>query len=91
VGLIFGFERNDFRHPSSRNQQMSVFTVSQVARRFGVAPYTLSTLFYKRALNDELCPVVSGRRIIPAEYLPEIEAELRRRGLLAQVSEMVPA
>jgi hypothetical protein len=63
---------------------MKVLTVSEVARSLGVAPYRISELFYRRILNDTVCPVVSGRRLIPVEYLPEIEAEFRRRGLMGE-------
>jgi hypothetical protein len=54
-------------------------TVSEVARHFGVRPRDISDLFYQRSLSDEQCPVVGGRRIIPPEYLPAIEAMLRLR------------
>jgi hypothetical protein len=63
---------------------MSDFTVSQVARKFNVAPRTISDLFYGRHLDDTLCPIVSGRRFIPQEYLPTIEAVLRERNLLRE-------
>jgi hypothetical protein len=61
-------------------------TVSDAAREFTAAlgqevkPRDISTLFYQRALRDDLCPIVGGRRLIPADYLPQIEAALRRAG-----------
>jgi hypothetical protein len=36
-------------------------------------------LFYRRELNDELCPIIGGRRIIPREYLSIIRMVLRKR------------
>jgi hypothetical protein len=62
------------------------WTISEVARRTGVAPRALSDLFYQRVLSDETCPVVGGRRLIPASYLPVIDAALRTRGLLGAES-----
>ena len=58
---------------------MSSLSISEVARRFGVRPRDISDLFYQRRLSDEVCPVVGGRRLIPLDYLPEIEAALRER------------
>lgn len=57
-------------------------SISALARRHGVSPQVLSNLFYRRVLDDEKCPVVNGRRVIPAEYVAEIEEVLRERGLL---------
>jgi hypothetical protein len=58
------------------------FAVSDVARRLGVTPRVISDLFYQRALDDGVCPVVCGRRVIPEAYVPEIEKVLRERNLL---------
>jgi hypothetical protein len=58
------------------------FSVSEAGRRYGVAPRILSDLFYARKLDDRHCPIVAGRRLIPADYLPVIEAVLRKAGLL---------
>ena len=55
-----------------------LFSVSEVARRFGSNPREISDLFYRRELRDDICPIVTGRRLIPETYLPEIEAALRR-------------
>jgi hypothetical protein len=48
-------------------------TVTEVARGAGVSPRTISDLFYARKLDDAKCPVVSGRRRIPVEYVEEIK------------------
>jgi hypothetical protein len=63
--------------------QGPTYTISGVARQLGVPPPILSTLFYRRVLSDQICPVVDGRRLIPAHYLGEIKRVLRERGLLA--------
>jgi hypothetical protein len=57
-------------------------TVSEVARRWGIAPRHISDLFYSRRLDDARCPIIGGRRLIPEDYLPEIEIILRRSGHL---------
>jgi hypothetical protein len=60
------------------------FTVSEVARQKGVAPRVISDLFYARRLDDRRCPIVGGRRLIPADYLTDIERVLRDCGHLPQ-------
>ena len=54
----------------------------EVARRLGVRPKTITDLFYAGKLRDDLCPVYSGRRMIPEGYIVEVEAALRRAGKL---------
>jgi hypothetical protein len=61
---------------------MLEISVSEVARRFGVRPRVIRDLFYQRELSDARCPIIGGRRIIPAEYLPVIERVLRKKGLI---------
>jgi hypothetical protein len=55
-----------------------------IQERFGVAvkPRDISRMFYDRELRTDLCPVESGRRTIPEDYVPVIVAALRRRGKL---------
>jgi hypothetical protein len=55
-------------------------SVSAVARRIGANPRDISDLFYSRKLRDDLCPVVGGRRTIPANYIELIRAALKRAG-----------
>jgi len=62
----------------------NLFTISSLARRFGIAPRRISDLFYGRKLSDEICPVVDGRRLIPESYVPAVEAALRESGALQQ-------
>jgi hypothetical protein len=57
--------------------------VSEVARRIpGARPKDISDLLYRRRLDDARCPIVGGRRLIPLDYLPEIERVLREAGYL---------
>ena len=60
----------------------SFFTVSDIARPRGVAPRVISDLFYSRHFDDRRCPIVGGRRLIPEDYVPVIEAVLRDLGWL---------
>ncbi len=55
--------------------------VGDVAKRLGVRPAQVTALFYEQRLRDDLCPIVSGRRIIPKDYIPLIASELRRKGI----------
>jgi hypothetical protein len=58
--------------------------VSDVARRFNVPPRMISDLFYARKLDDQRCPIVGGRRLIPEDYLPAIAAALRELGVFVR-------
>ena len=72
-------------------------TVSEAARsiseKLGVVirPRDISLLFYERQLRDDLCPIVGGRRLIPPDYLPQIESALHRRRHLQKVQGAVTA
>ena len=63
-------------------------TVSEVARDLEaehgctISPRTISDLFYRRELRDDLCPIVGGRRLIPRHYVCEIERALRRHHVI---------
>ena len=56
-------------------------TVGQIAKQCGVAPWRVSHLFYSGKLRDDLCPIVSGRRLIPDDYVPHVVAALKRSGV----------
>jgi hypothetical protein len=47
-------------------------TVSDLARSLGIPPRAISDLFYARRLDDRRCPIIGGRRLIPADYVAEI-------------------
>ena len=57
-------------------------TISRLSRRWNIPPRKISDRFYSRELDDSRCPIIDGRRIIPAEYVPEIERVLREAGVL---------
>ena len=59
---------------------MTYLCVSEAARRLGARPKDISDLFYRRALRDDLCPIVAGRRLIPEHCLTVIEMALKRAG-----------
>lgn len=56
--------------------------VSEVARHLGARPKDISDLFYQRKLDDNRCPIIGGRRLIPEDYLDVIGAALRDLGRL---------
>jgi hypothetical protein len=59
-----------------------LLTVSDAARELVVKPRDISDLFYKRALREDIAPIVGGRRLIPRAYLDVVAMELRRAGKL---------
>ena len=62
---------------------MELTSISEIARRLGIPPRLISDLFYARKLDERRCPLVGNRRVIPLDYLPEIEAALRKAGYLS--------
>lgn len=73
---------------------MGCLSVSEVAReiqrRSGqvVPPPAITNLFYKRILDDERCPIVGRVRMIPEDYVDEIQRTLEARGIIS--SEVKP-
>jgi hypothetical protein len=61
---------------------MRLFIVSEVARQIGALPRDISDLFYQRKLDDQRCPIIGGRRLVPEDYLEAIEQSLRILGRL---------
>ena len=60
-------------------------TVSEVTRLLpGSKPQDISGLFYRRGLPgaEADCPLVGGRRMIPASYVETIRLALSRAGKL---------
>ena len=51
-------------------------SVREVARQLGVRPRDISDLFYARRLDDARCPIIGGRRRIPANSVPTIREAL---------------
>ena len=65
---------------------------SELKRLFGldVHPRDITTCLYLGKLDAEQCPIVSGRRLIPREALPDLAAILQtRRRLPAAAREKV--
>lgn len=66
-----------------------LLTVSGAAREIGrrrrcvVRPRDVSTLLYDRAIDDALCPIIAGHRMIAPDILPLIEQALIDRGILS--------
>jgi len=58
------------------------FLTGELAKRWGILPKIITDCFYQGKLRDDICPVVSGRRIIPDWYIEHIERVLRREGKL---------
>ena len=74
---------------ATRNLVMPYLSVSEAAQRLGARPKDISDLLYRRALRDDLCPIVGGRRLIPEEYLDAIAMVLKRAGRPVRASEGV--
>lgn len=68
-----------------------LLTVSGAAREIerrcnrAVRPRDISNLLYDRRIDDCLCPLIAGRRMIAPEVLPRIEELLVARGTIAKV------
>jgi hypothetical protein len=47
---------------------------SEASRRTGksIPPRVISDLLYARKLDSDRCPIIAGRRLIPADYLEEV-------------------
>ena len=55
------------------------FAVSDLARQINCPPRDISDLLYARFIPDDECPVVGGRRLIPAQYVNVIATKLAER------------
>jgi hypothetical protein len=71
--------------PPTSTELIPYLGISDVARKFGIPPKVISQLFYERRLNEEVCPIVNGRRRIPASYVDIIAMVLRRHGKIGGV------
>jgi hypothetical protein len=59
-------------------------TVGEIVRELAgrgeiVRPRDITDLFYAGLLPGERCPVLAGRRLIPRDLIPLVEARLRER------------
>ena len=68
--------------PVSRASAPMNYGVADVARECCVPVRRVSDLYYQGRLDGARCPVVAGRRLIPADYVPVIRRVLAS---LAQV------
>lgn len=64
-----------------------LYSVSDVAKQLGCRPRDISDGFYSRLLDEAQVLVVASRRLIPAEYVPEIRAKLAKAGKLKATGE----
>lgn len=67
--------------------EVKFLTVGQVSKRLGILPKHVTDAFYAGKLRNDICQVVSGRRLIPDWYVEHIERVLRREGKLAMTQE----
>jgi hypothetical protein len=56
---------------------MTEVSVGELAKELDVPPWRISTLYYRRILDCDKCPVVAGRRMIPRSYIPTIRAAIK--------------
>ena len=57
----------------------AVFSVSDLARKYDCPPREISDLLYARIIPDHECPIVGGRRLIPAKLVEIIGQKLAER------------
>ena len=65
----------------SAGKHRSGGAVGEVAKLLDVAPPLITGLFYRRDLQGDRCPIVGGRRLIPADYIEIVAMALRRKGV----------
>lgn len=60
--------------------------MGEVVRAVGAPPgltvHALSMMFHRGQFRDDLCPIVGGKRRVPASYLPMVRLALKRAGKL---------
>lgn len=67
-----------------------LLTVSEAARELElrhncpVRPRDISMILYDRRIDDKLCPIIAGRRMIDRDVLPRIEDALVARGAISR-------
>lgn len=70
----------DNNNNNNAERKVAMLTISECARRLGARPQDITSLFYRRILRDDLCPIASGRRLIPESYIDMIRMALIRAG-----------
>ena len=55
------------------------YSVGEAARLIDESARRTSDGFHKNWFDDSVCPLVGGRRLIPAHYLPMLATILRDR------------
>ena len=65
---------------------MNYLSVSETAREIGARPRDISDLYYRRILDDAICPIIANRRLIPRSYVPTVREVLAERGLLMEAA-----
>jgi hypothetical protein len=56
-----------------------LYSVGEAARLIGESARRTSDGFYKNWFDTTACPLIGGRRMVPADYLPTLAAILRQR------------
>jgi hypothetical protein len=54
-------------------------SVGEVARRLKYPPRLVTDILYRQLVDTSQCPMLGGRRMIPAEMLPELKEALKTR------------
>ena len=62
-----------------------VYFIAELSRMWNVPPRFISDLFYQRYLDESRCPMICGRREIPADYIEVIRELLVKRGKIREV------
>ena len=58
------------------------FRITELARNYGIPPKKICDLFWRGKLDGSCCLIVGGRRMIPADYVGEVERVLQECGYL---------
>lgn len=58
----------------------SIYSITDAAAEIGCRPRDISDGFYGRQLDESRVFRLAGRRVIPAEYLPEVRRVMLERG-----------
>ena len=59
---------------------MAFYSITELADKFGCSPNCISQLFWKRVVDPERCTIKAGRKLIPENYVSQVERALRGTG-----------